>query len=177
MGWDLLCTLLSSLTGRDGLYRALNDLSKKLVFPQTPCVETNCRSHSKWAVYCFLNAFTARQMSISKHSAVCLLTDPTPRHNCPCPLLWKCCSLSSGCQPSKHWGRPASGPQRLGGTRTTPQRRWVHIPLGRVIAAWNKPNCQCYLVSRLTITVNTWQCKLQSRDARRVPAIASFLVL
>lgn len=34
MGWDLLCTLLSSLTGRDGLYMALNDLSKSLFFHQ-----------------------------------------------------------------------------------------------------------------------------------------------
>lgn len=34
MGWYLLCTLLSSLTERDGLYMALNGLSKSLFFHQ-----------------------------------------------------------------------------------------------------------------------------------------------
>lgn len=34
MGWDLLCTLLSNLTARDGLCMAINDLSKSLFFHQ-----------------------------------------------------------------------------------------------------------------------------------------------
>lgn len=52
-----------------------------------------------------------------------------------------------GCQPSQHWGRLSSVPQRSGGARVAPQRRWVHVPLWTVITVRSKPSCQSYLAS------------------------------